>query len=87
MNTKLSNIHETQNESFNTGDLQVLAALNKILRLVFWDEPGTNILDQPAASICNTEEVVMMETAGCSEMSITLHGKMKDFSMLQKSYA
>jgi len=40
--------------------------VNKILRLVFWDEPRTNILEQPAASICNTE--VMMETTGCSEM-------------------
>lgn len=68
---RLSNILETRNESFNTRDLLVITAVNKILRLVFWDESGTNIFEQPAASICNTE--VTTETTGCSEMFLPVY--------------
>jgi hypothetical protein len=56
---------------FNAGDLYVLTAVNKILRLVFWDVPGTNILEQPAASVCNTE--VTMETTDCYEMYLPVY--------------
>ena len=70
-NCILSNTLETRNESFNTGDLYVLTAVNQILRLVSWDEPGINILEQTVASICNTE--VTMETTDCSEMFLPVY--------------